>query len=302
MDSVDFSPPRQPGQNLHALLILVLALIAGVFAFLIYRRPISPLLTLYIVLGGAALILLPILVYRFYALRRSNYSLDRDRLTLKWGLRIEQIPISEIEWIRPLSSLAGPLPLPLFSLPGSVLGVRRHTDLGEVEYLASDAKSLLLVAATGKVFAISPEDSTGFLQDVQRAIEMGSLSPAASRSVYPSFVISQAWESLLARFLWLAGLFMNIGLFAWVSLTAPGLSRVSMGFLPSGQPRPPSPGLWIMLLPVASILFFLGGWAAGLFIYRRPGHQVMAFIVWTSGTLASFLFLLAVLFILTTPV
>jgi hypothetical protein len=302
MDSVDFPPPRQPGQNLHAGLILALALITGVFAYLIYRRPISPLLTLYLVIGGAALILLPLLVYRFYALSRSNYHLDRDRLTLKWGLRMEQIPISEIEWIRPMASLAGVVPLPFFSIPGAVLGVRRQTDLGQVEYMASDPHSLLLVAASGKVFAISPEDPSTFLEDVQRAMEMGSLTPAASHSVYPSFVVLQAWESLLARFLWLAGLFLNIGLLAWISLMEPTLGKVSLGFLPSGQPRPPSPGPWIMLLPVVSLVFFLAGWIAGLLTYRRPDHRPMAFILWASGVLSSFLFLLAVLFILTTPV
>ena len=57
-----------------------------------------------------------------------------------------------------------------------------------------------------------------------------------------------------------------------------------------------------MLLPVVSLVFFLGGWVTGLIIYRRPDHRPMAFIVWTSSAIASFLFLLAVLFILTTPV
>ncbi len=302
MNPADYPPPRQPGQNLHTILIIVLAAIVGVFAFLIYRRPISPLLTLYLVLGGAALIALPFVAYRLYALTRANYNLDRDRLALKWGLRVESIPISQIEWIRPMSTLAEPLPLPFLSLPGSVLGVRRHADLGEVEYLASDPKALLLVATSRKVFAISPEAASVFLEDVQRAIEMGSLTPASSHSVYPSFVVSQAWDSLLARFLWLAGLFLNVGLIAWVSLMAPTLGRVSLGFLPSGSPRPASPGLWLMLLPIVSLALFLAGWVVGLIIYRRPNHRPMAFIVWTSGAIASFLFMLAVLFIITTPV
>lgn len=297
-----FPPPRQRGISLHTLLIIVLVAIVGILAFLIYRRPISPLLTLYLVIGVAALILLPLLGYRLYALSQANYSLDRDRLTLRWGLRVEQIPIADIEWVRPMAALVGPLPLPFFSIPGSVLGVRRHTDLGEVEYLASDPRSLLLVATSRKTFAISPEDSANFLQDVQRAIEMGSLSPAASQSVYPSFVVSQAWDSLLARFLWLAGLLLNLGLFAWVSLMAPSLGQVSLGFLPSGLARDPSPGIWLMLLPIVSMVFFFVGWVTGLVIYRRPGHRPMAFIVWASSALSSFLFLLAVLFILTTPV
>jgi hypothetical protein len=302
VDTTDFPPPRQQGFTFHASLIAVVVAAVGVLAYLIYRKPIGLLPTLFMVIGALGLVLLPILAYRLYALWRANYSLDRNRLTLKWGLRVEQIPIAEIEWVRPMAAIVGPIPLPFFRLPGSVVGIRHHSDLGEIEYLASNSKSLLLVATPRKTFAISPEDTRNFLQDVQRAIEMGSLSPVASQSVYPSFVVAQAWNSSMARFLWLAGLFLNIGLLAWVGLMAPSLINVSMGFLPSGEPRPPSPGLWLVLLPIVSIVFYLVGWVTGLVIYRRQDHQPMAFIIWASSVITAFLFLLSVLFILTTPV
>jgi hypothetical protein len=187
--------------------------------------------------------------------------------------------------------------MPFFRLPGSLLGLRRHPDLGPVEFLASEEKSLLLVATSRQVFAISPEATTAFLQDLQHAIELGSLSPALPQSVYPSFVVAQAWDSALARYLWLAGFFVNIGLLAWVSLMAPALGHVSLGFLASGAARPPSPGLALILLPVVSLLFYLAGWGAGLMIYRTEARRPMAFILWTSGLVSSLLFLLAVHFI-----
>lgn len=302
MNPADFPPPRQRGMTIHIILILVLVAILVGLGFLIYRQPIGLVFTIYVVIGVLALIAVPILAYRLYALGRANYILDREKLTLSWGLRVEQIPISEIEWVRPLAALVGPFPLPFFHLPGSVLGFRRHPDLGQVEFLASDSKSLLIVATSDKVFAISPRDPVLFLQDVQRAIEMGSLSPAVAHSVYPSFVVAQAWDSWLARFLWLAGLFLNVGLLAWVSLMAPSLGNVSLGFLPSGLPRAPAPGLDLVLLPIVSIIFFFVGWMTGLVIYRRPGHRTMAVVIWAGGVVSSFLFLIAVLFIVTTPV
>jgi hypothetical protein len=215
---------------------------------------------------------------------------------------VEQIPISDIEGVRPLTALAGSIPLPFFRLPGSVLGVRRHPDLGPVEFLASDEKSLLLVATSRRIFAVSPEAPVNFLQDIQRVIEMGSLSPALSESVYPSFIVAQAWDSLLARYLWLAGLFLNIGLLAWVSLMAPSLGTVSLGFLPSGTPRTPASGLALILLPIVSVFFYAIGWLAGLAIYRRESQRPMAYVVWTSGVISSLLFLVAVLFIVTAPI
>jgi len=301
MNLADFPPPRRRGRNLHVLLILVLAAIVVTLSSLAYRQPLGLLFIGLVVLAVVVFIPIPILVYRLYSLARANYSLDRDQLTLTWGLRAEQIPVTDIEWVRPLSAMSRPFPMPFLRLPGSLLGLSHHPDLGPIEFLASDEKTLLLVATSRQIFAISPERQADFLQDIQHAIEMGSLTPALPVSVYPSFVVAQAWDSALARYLWLAGFFVNIGLLAWVSLMAPALGHVSLGFLPSGAARPPSPGLALILLPVVSIVFYLVGWGTGLLLYRNPDRRPMAFILWTSGLVSSLLFLLAVLFIVITP-
>lgn len=301
MNPIDYPPPRQRGLALHTAFLIALSILAALFALLASRLEIGPLFMLFILLAAAAFVPLPFLVYRLYALRRGNYSLDRDKLTITWGLRVEQIPVSDIEWVRPLSALAGTVPLPVFHLPGSVLGHRRHPDLGPVEFVASDAKALLLVATARQIFAISPEDATNFMFNIQRAIEMGSLSPAASESVYPSFVVAQAWESLLVRYLWLANLFLNIGLLAWVSVMIPSLGSVPLGFLPSGAPGEPVAAAGLILLPVVSIFLSLLGWIAGLVFYRRPDQRLLARIVWLSGLLSTLLFLVAALFLVITP-
>jgi len=296
-----FPPPRRRGRTLHLLLILLLAIIVAALSVLISRQPVSLVFTVFILLAVLAFLPVPFLVYRLYSLTRANYRLNRDQLTLSWGLRDEQIPVADIEWVRPLASLSQSIPLPFFRLPGSVLGSRRHPDLGPVEYLASDEKSLLLVATPRKIFAISPEDPANFLQDVQRAIEMGSLTPTLPKSVYPSFVVAHAWDSLAARYLWLAGFFANIGLLAWVSLMAPSLGHISLGFLPSGAARPPSAGIALILLPIVSVFFYMIGWVTGLMLYRREDRRPMAYIIWASGLVSSLLFLIAVLFIVITP-
>ncbi|MGA2489879.1 MAG: PH domain-containing protein, partial [Anaerolineales bacterium] len=271
-------------------------------ALVLSQRPIDRLFIIFVLLAVLAFIPIPILAYQLYALMHANYSLDRDQLTLKWGLRVEQIPVSDIEWVRPLTALPGHIPMPFLHLPGSVLGTRHHPDLGPVEFLASDVKSLLLVATSRKIFAVSPENSLDFLQEIQHAIELGSLTPATPRSVYPSSVVAQAWDSLLARYLWLAGLFANIGLLVWVSLMTPSLGHISLGFLPSGTARPASPGYELILLPIVSIFFYLIGWVTGLMMYRNEDQRPMAYILWTSGLVSTLLFLVAVLLIVITPV
>jgi hypothetical protein len=302
MNESEFFPPRGRGFPVHITLIVVLALIAGVCAFLATREPIGLRFTIYILVAVLAFSPIPVLVYRLWALTRASYRLDRDSLTLTWGLRVERIPVSEVEWVRTPASLTRPLRLPALRLPGSVLGPRRAPDLGPVEFLASEIASILLVATRQRVFAISPSDPQVFLQNIQRAIEMGSLSPASSESVYPAFIVGEAWKSMLARWLWLAGLFVNVGLLAWVSLMIPTLSRVSLGFLPSGAPAIPVAGAGLILIPVISIFLFALGWVTGLVFYRSEQQRTLAHIVWASGLVTSVLFLVAVLFIVTTPV
>ena len=297
----DFPPPRR-GLALQVTLIIASAALAALFAVLASQEPIGLRFTVYILVAAIAFLPLPFLAYRLYSLSRANYSLDRDKLTLTWGLRVEQIPVSEVEWVRPLEALASPLALPFLRLPGSITGFRRHRDIGPVEFLASDAKALLLVATSKRVFAISPQDTAGFMQSIQRAIEMGSLSPAAPQSVYLTFVVVQAWESMLARYLWMAGLFLNIGLLAWVTLLIPSLGRIPLGFLPSGLAGESVPAAGLILLPVVSLFFYITGWAAGLIFYRRPDHRPLAHIVWTGGVFSTLVFLVAVMFIVTTPI
>jgi hypothetical protein len=245
---------------------------------------------------------IPFFVYRAYALWRADYFMDRDSLTLYWGLRVEKIPLSDIEWMRPAEDLTNPLSLPPLPLPGGLLGMRRHADLVSVEFLASDAKRLLLVGTSKRTFVISPEDPAALTKTFARAVELGSLSPVEARSVYPSFVVAQAWGSGLARYLWLSALFLNIGLFVWASLIIPSTPRVALGPQFLGSELESVPSSQLIIFPVASFLLAILGWIAGLYFYRWERERVLAFVVWGSSTLSSLLFLLAVLFVVTTPV
>ena len=102
--------------------------------------------------------------------------------------------------------------------------------------------------------------------------------------------------------LWLAGLFLNIGLAVWVMLTIPAFNQVSLGFAPSGAALPPSPAGQLILLPIESAFLWLTGLFAGMYFYRWPTHRILAMIIWGSSALTSLLFLLAVLFIVSTPI
>ena len=302
MSEGNFLPPRRRGLLMHGILLAILGGITTWGFIGISRAEVGPVFMVYILITLIAALPLPVVGYRAYALLRANYHLGRETLKLSWGLRIEDIPLSDIEWVRPATDLTLPLRLPRFRLFGSILGLRRHSDLGTVEFLASDAKELLLIATAKRVFAISPKDPRRFTRDFQLATELGSLSPSQAFSTYPSFIVAEAWKSLLARYLWLSGLLLNIGLLAWTSFFIPSLENIPLGFDLNGEPQGPFPAVQLMLLPLISAALFLVGWIAGLYFYRWEEQRILAFIIWASSTLTGILFLVAVLFAITTPI
>ena len=253
---------------------------------------------------GAIVLFIPIpfLVYRFYSLYRGSYILTRETLTIRWGLRLERLAVSDIEWVRSAQDLTHPLRLPLFATAGAIMGYQKHPDLGNVEFMASDKRNILLVASAHSVFAISPSDPVTFVQDFQKAIEMGSLASTTPQSIYPSFVVSQAWNHNTTRILWLAGIILNAGILLWVSFLIPRLSAVPLGFISPGIPRNIVPSIQLFLLPIISIMFFFVSLLAGIYFYRRPPSRNLAFLTWGFGDFSTLLFVFAILFIITSPV
>ncbi len=297
-----FPPSRQSGLLTHGIIIVAFAAVS-IWGFLnLSRAQVGPAFVLYLLTALLAFAPIPFFGYRAYALLRADYYIDRDSLAILWGLRIEDIPLTDIEWVRPASDLTSPLSLPRFRLPGAVLGTRRHADLGLVEFIASSSNNLILVATSKRIFAISPKDANALVRTFARATELGSLTRAEPKSVYPSFVITQAWERPGARFLWMSGFFLNLGLVVWVGILIPSLSQAPLGFDASGVPNTSVNSVRLILLPIISAVMFIIGLTAGLYFYRWERQRPLAFIIWGSSALCALLFLMAVLFLVTTPI
>jgi hypothetical protein len=298
----DFALPKRPGLVAHGALVLLCSIISLVGFVHLATAELGPRFLMDLVAGLLGLLPIPVLGYRAYALSRARYVLSRGSLAIEWGLRVEDIPLDDIEWMRLAEDLSRPLQLPKLALPGAIVGFRQHPDLGRVEFLASDAGRLLLVATSRLVFVISPENPAALMQAFARATEMGTLLPSEGKSVRPSFIIADAWGRAPVRFLWLTGTVLNLGMFVWVSLLVPTIGRIAL------RPRvglvlPDSvPSAQLVLVPVSSLILLAAGWLAGLYFYRWKRERPLAFIVWTSSTIGSLLFLVAIFFIVTTPV
>jgi hypothetical protein len=292
-----FDPPRRKGIILHGVIALGLIAGCGVSLWLAMRQDVGSYFVLLLLLALVLFAPLFMVLYRAYALLQGRYAIERNGVRIRWGLRAEDIPLPDIEWVRPASDLVFNLPLPILPMPGAIIGTRNVEGLGVVEFLASESKTMLLIATPNRVFAISPANPNAFMRSFQRIIELGSLTPLRSYSTLPAAYLQGVWSDLAARILVLVGLVLTLALFVYVSLLIPTLPAVSLGYEGNGLPVEPGPPQRLLLWPVLAALAFITDLVTGLFFYRRPDQRAVAYLIWGSSCLTPILLMVATLFI-----
>lgn len=293
-----FHPPRRMGLAFHMIAILILVL-AGVWGLSQASRAQAGLsFLLYLLPGGLAVLIIPRLIYQVVALQRSSYTIERDGIRLRWGLRSEDIPITAVQWLGPSSQMK-----PAFRgappyLPGALLGMRKLADGRPLEFMASHSDQLLVILTAQRAFAISPEDPAAFMQSFRKLSEYGSLSPMAARTVYPDFIGQGFWADRPARTLLLAAAVASLGLLIWVTLAIPTHSNISLHLAIDGSAVEQVPAVRLMLLPVLNSFFFVLDTLLGIVFYRRGPTRPLAYMMWAASLLTALLFSAAVFFIL----
>lgn len=291
-----FDPPRRGGYSLNFAALLIGFLL--ILALLVFALSQPPGLIVVVVLLGALMlsIPLPILMYRLYSLWRSGYWVGRDGVRLRWGLRLVDLPYDQIIDMASVEELEQPFGFPRWIWPGSVVGQFVDSELGPVEFLASDAKRLVVIGTKGLVFAVSPQEPTEFVQAYKRESERGSLSPLAAYSVQPIFVLAEAWAELHTRKLLVSGGLLALGLLILVGLLAPNFEAVSLGFAAGGEPLPAVAGVQLFLLPALNLFFYMGNFILGLLFFREPNGAMISYLLWGSSVVTGLFYLGAVLF------
>ncbi len=281
MDTI-FFPPKNPGFIFHTLALFILSLGSILSIFQANRAEVGPYFILSLIFFLLFAIPVPVLAYRVYALQWAFYQLSPEGLRLNWGLRTEEIPMEKILWLSLDTQLERPLPTLWLRWPGSVLGVRQISG-GKVEYMAAHSHPLIVIATPGKMYAISPENPESFLQTFQRQVEIGTLSSMPFRSIYPTFLLGSVWENRPARFTIITGLIFSLVFLTWIISVDANL------FSNANEPEVISQ-TQILLLPIVNALFFLANFLLGVFFFRRPQSEPLAYLLWGTSILTSLLF------------
>lgn len=299
-NTIRFLPRTKQGTIILGVLIFVSISVAVSFFWLSSISNVGTLFAVYMGLGVISCLPLPMLGYRFFALNRAYYDLDRNVLTIHWGLRTEIIPIREIQWIRPTSDLVLTLPNPKLTLPGAYLGIRNIEGLGKVEYLADRLKGALLVAAPQVVYVISPEDAHGFINYYSKGVELGSLENVTAESIQPSFIIGKLWDDRIVRNLIFSGFLIGVTVLLWSVLIITSRSEVVFGYQ-LGNIIEPVPSIRLLLLPVVNGLVFLIDVVASAFFYRREDQKFISYMICSGSSITGFLILVALLLVTINP-
>jgi hypothetical protein len=293
-----FYPPKQVGTIIH-LLLMVLFSAAGVWGIWgVSNVELAPQLLPYIALIILFLVIVPYLIYRLYALHRSEYTLERGGIELHWGWRSESLPMENVHWIYRVEDLETAPPLPLIHWPGAVTGVRRFRRGPEVEYLASSIKELVIIAAGERYYAISPSRVNEFFSVYHELIELGVISPLSSESVQPALILTEIIKIKPVLWILISGGLLTISLLVWTLLVIPSRDLVSLGFTPAGAAREGLDSVRLVLFPIINTTAYLANLILGLFLFRNPENRFLAYLLWGASLLVAVLFHIGMLLIL----
>jgi hypothetical protein len=280
---IEHRPPIQRGVIVHLGILLILLAASGYLLWLALFQQTRGVFILYLIASVLIFLPFPFFLYRLISLLRAKYTLSRDGVSIQWGLRTEDIPITEIEWMRLPADLAIKLPIPRIIFPGAVLGTRKHRDLGIIEYIASDFNQLVLIATKDRIFAISPRNINAFENDFSRSAEMGSIIPIKKQSSQLQFIVSSLMSDKAARAFLLSSAFLSLLLLIAVSFIIPTRATVPLGLEAIGINREESSSERLILLPLLSFFIFFVDFGFGSYLYRKKGFKNAAYIVFASA-------------------
>lgn len=293
----EFTPARRRGVILHAGLLLLFLTASSGFLLLAMAQQTRGFFILYLVGCAGAFLPIPLLLYRLFTLLRAKYVIDRDGLHIQWGLRTEDIRMQDIEWLRKASEMPYDIPLPRFSIQGSIIGPQSTEELGTLEFVASDSHNLMLVACRSKVLVLSPKDMHAFQRSFNRFAEMGSIAPIQPRSTNVELLLSSILKDRFARSFTLGGLVLSIGLLAAVSFIIPARQSITLGFNTSAEMIESAPSERLLLLPLFSIFMLVADIALGSYLFRKEGFRNASYFAFASTLILPLSFLFLVLFI-----
>lgn len=290
---ITFYPRRRAGFLFHLFALALLLAGGGYALWQAANAQMGTTFVVYLLPASLAILIAGQLLFSLYGLWTASYTLDRDGVRLRWGLRAEDIPGDAILWVASEREVPFRLRFPFIRWPGAVVGARRIPE-GRLEFMSDRSRNLVLIATLNGIYVVSPDRLAEFLKVFGAIAEQGVIAPLEAHSEDTSDLLAGFWADLPARYLVIAGLSLAVLLTLSTIFLAAGRETVVLH--PGSLIMEPVvlPAVRIMLLPVLNTLFAVIDLGLGLLFYRSHFLRPLAYLMWIAGVSSGILFSIAV--------
>ena len=250
-----------------------------------------------VVLFGALLVLCGALLYRVAAAFTLSYDLDRNGLYINWLGNRAVVPLDQISHVDIGLGEAARGWSPLSAI-GYYSGQRRLEDGRFVHRFATAPIDRALVIHTAEaLYAISPRDTEGFVQDLEQRRNLGAAKSLTSAIEPGRMFLYAFWHDPTVRMLLIVTFAINLLvlglLFAHYGSLSP---MIEMRYNATGEVTALQPRHDALFLPLAAFLLSLVNTAGGLILYQS--QRLGARLLQGASVVVQLLFGIAVLTIL----
>jgi hypothetical protein len=219
--------------------------------------------------------------YRVLGAFTLEYWVDRDAVTLVWGLTRQIVPITQIErvLVHPaIQAERGPSP---WHWPCPDRRRLNSPEIGVINsYATRPLSSQIVIVTSGESYGLSPADVQGFLKALQQRYALGAARAREAELQRPPVWTWPLWRDRTALFLIGAGLLGVLLMFGYLSFSFPFLSSdLPMHFDATGMPDRIAPKTELFGLAVIGLVTWLLNTAMGVWLYRHV-QQGAAYLLW----------------------
>jgi hypothetical protein len=213
-----------------------------------------------------------------------KYQLNRNGLIINYGIRRQQIPLSEIQFITPTQSVASQIDFKGINIFGLYLGRGTLAGHGPLVLRGSAPfRYCTLVVTPDRTYVISPEKITDIINAWRVRRKMGSTQAwSTTNGFIPQFDFPLLNDGL-AWGLLATGLMLLIALLGAISLNYTELPAVlPVHFDNLGRADRIEPKVFLFTLPAVGTIVWMVNSLLGALIYRH--ERMGAYLLWSSTT------------------
>jgi hypothetical protein len=278
---VTFKPSPYPGRWYGPLAMLALIGFDVVLLRAILDRPVDGLSFILALFMLGSLLAIVYLGYRTLGAFTLEYWVDRNAVTVVWGLTRQIVPMGQIERVAvnpPTLPLEGPAP---WHWPVPHRRRLFTEQFGAVNaYGTRPLPEQIVLVTPGESYSLSPSDQERFLRALQDRFALGPNRVVEAELKRPPVWTWPLWRDRAALFLIGAGLLGVLIMFAALTFRYPSLSSdLPMHFDVAGLPDRIAPKSELFTLPIIGLVVWVLNTGLGVWLYRRV-QRGAAYLLW----------------------